>query len=73
MPRNYTPTLVYTPGPASAGIEEELVAAGADGVRLTFSYSTPQYQIDRAEFHREIARKYDSSIKIIADLARNFA
>jgi pyruvate kinase len=38
-------------------------------VRLTFSYSTPQYQLERAEFHREIARKSESSIRIIADLA----
>jgi pyruvate kinase len=63
------PNLFYTPGPASGGVEEDLMSAGADGVRLTFSYSTPQYQLERAEFHRKISKKLGSSFIIAADLA----
>ena len=67
--RSSTRTLFYTPGPASAGIEEELLGAGTDGVRLTFSYSTPQYQLSRARFHREMSRRMGVPFTIVADLA----
>ena len=63
------PNLLYTPGPASLDKEEEIIAAGASGVRLTFSYSTPQYQLERADLHRKIASRADREFTIIADLA----
>jgi pyruvate kinase len=69
MTKNDAVTLIYTPGPASGGVEEDLFMGGANGVRLTFSYSTPQYQLERARFYREIGNKLGLRVKIIADLA----
>jgi pyruvate kinase len=61
--------LLYTPGPASIGKEEEIIAAGATGVRLTFSYSTPQYQLRRAAVHHDIAKRLECDFQVVADLA----
>jgi pyruvate kinase len=60
--------LWYTPGPASIGHEEEIIRAGANGVRLTFSYATADYQAERAVLHRRIARACDLPCTVVADL-----
>lgn len=61
--------LWYTDGPASSSCVEELLRAGANGVRLTFSYSTPTHHLMRARNIKEIARKCKSECLVIADLA----
>ena len=61
--------LWYTPGPASQGRELDIIRAGATGVRLTFSYSTPDYQAERALLHRRLAQRHGAAFTIVADLA----
>ncbi|WP_281892651.1 pyruvate kinase [Phytohabitans aurantiacus] len=61
--------LWYTPGPESIGYEEEIIKAGATGVRLTFSYSTTSYQAERALLHRKIARDCGRDFAVVADIA----
>lgn len=61
--------LWYTMGPASFGREQELVAAGATGVRLTFSFSTPNYHAEQALVHRKMSRDAGQNFVVVADLA----
>ncbi len=63
------PRLLYTPGPASLGKEAEILDAGATGVRLTFSYATQEYQLERAKLHRRAAGRFAQHFDIVADLA----
>jgi pyruvate kinase len=62
-------TLWYTPGPASAGKEADLLRAGADGIRLTFSHATREYQAEQAALHHDVARKTGRPCLVLADLA----
>jgi pyruvate kinase len=59
----------YTDGPSSRGKERELLNAGANGVRLTFSYGTPDLLFSRAQEIKEIARRAGAYCQIIADIA----
>src|SRR5579872_4527651 len=61
--------LWYTLGPRTLGREAEVIDAGATGVRLTFSYSTAEYQQERAREHRRLAARSKTPFLIIADLA----
>jgi pyruvate kinase len=61
--------LWYTDGPASRGREQELFRNGATGARLTFSYGTPDYQLQRAQEIRNAAAQVDRPCRIMADLA----
>ncbi len=61
--------LWFTLGPVSRGKERELFLKGANGVRLTFSYRTPDYQEEQACRIREIAEKMNHPCRIVADLA----
>ncbi|MCP4372378.1 MAG: hypothetical protein GY797_30375 [Deltaproteobacteria bacterium] len=60
--------LWYTDGPATLNKEEEMFLAGATGVRLTFSYSTQEYQHNRAIVAKEAAARVGKSCFIVADL-----
>ena len=59
----------YTLGPASIDRESPLFAAGATGVRLTFSFGTPQLQLERAHGSKAAARRVDRSCTVVADLS----
>lgn len=61
----------FTMGPASShsDVIKKIVEEGATGVRLTFSYGTPQIQIQRAEMVTNSAKEVGKTCKIIADLA----
>jgi len=61
--------LWYTLGPRTLGRESEVAEAGATGVRLTFSYSTAPYQLERATEHRRMAERLGRPFLVIADLA----
>ncbi|NEQ55131.1 MAG: hypothetical protein F6K11_34260, partial [Leptolyngbya sp. SIO3F4] len=61
--------LWYTLGPASLGKEQEMFLSGASGVRLTFSFGTPEIQYQRATSIKESLAKLDTPCKIVADLA----
>ncbi len=61
--------LWYTPGPVSSDLVNEIIAAGATGARLTFSYSTPEYQAGLAREHRRIAEQIGKEFMTVADLA----
>ena len=60
----------FTMGPKteSRAAVEEAIKAGATGVRLTFSFATPEYQHDRAKMVREVAARLQKPIFIVADL-----
>lgn len=60
--------LYYIVGPASVEIPEELFAAGTDGVRLTFSFGTPEIQLKRAVSVHAAAAKHNVTPVVIADL-----
>ena len=60
--------LWYTPGPASAGQEIPIIEAGATGVRLTFSFSTHEFQLGCATAHRTAASQLDLEFLVVADL-----
>lgn len=45
-----------------------LLEAGATGVRLTFSYGTPELQAERARQIRDVAKALSRSVFIVADL-----
>ena len=51
--------LWYTVGPASLGKEEDLFPSGATGIRLTFSFGTPELQLERAINIKAAARSVD--------------
>jgi pyruvate kinase len=62
--------IVATLGPSSsdAAVLEKMFLAGVDVVRLNFSHGTADDHIRRAELVREICRKVDRSVGIMADL-----
>jgi pyruvate kinase len=68
MPR--ATKIVATLGPASSSPEiiERMVRAGVDVVRMNFSHGKAQDHIDRALLVREIARRCDKEVAIMADL-----
>ncbi|MBK6865630.1 MAG: pyruvate kinase [Ideonella sp.] len=68
MPR--ATKIVATLGPASSSPEvlERMLRAGVDVVRLNFSHGSAQDHIDRAELVREVARRADKAVAIMADL-----
>ncbi|MEU8173227.1 pyruvate kinase [Microbispora hainanensis] len=61
--------LWFTLGPSSLGKEAELLTRGATGVRLTFSYGTPELQLERAHQLRKEAAQAQRPCFVIADLA----
>jgi pyruvate kinase len=63
--------ILYTVGPQSLDLSEELVRAGADGARLTFSYGTPETQLTRARALHDAAQKVGKQFLVIADLPGN--
>lgn len=60
--------IYYTVGPASVDIVDKMVEAGVDGVRLTFSYGTPDIQLTRAKMVQSAAQAKGLEPFIIADL-----
>ncbi|GAA3794156.1 hypothetical protein GCM10022226_11850 [Sphaerisporangium flaviroseum] len=61
--------LWMTLGPSSLGKEAALLTMGATGVRLTFSYGTPELQLDRARMLRKAAEEAKRPCLNVADLA----
>lgn len=64
------PQVWFTFGPQTNDVDvlTKLIAAGATGVRLTFSYGTPQLQVERAGMVRDAARRAGHDVCIVADL-----
>lgn len=64
------PELWFTYGPQTDDGDKllKILEAGATGVRLTFSYGTPELQIDRARKLREISSEAGREFFIVADL-----
>jgi len=62
--------IIATLGPASSGIEKmaELFEAGVDVFRLNFSHGTHEDHRKRFEEIRELEKRYDRPIGIIADM-----
>ena len=62
--------IIATLGPASESPEvlEKLIRAGADVVRLNFSHGTADEHRARAERVRDISRKLNRHVAILADL-----
>jgi pyruvate kinase len=62
--------IVATLGPASSEPEilERMIRAGVDVVRLNFSHGTAADHRKRAEMVREVSRKVDRAVGIMADL-----
>ncbi|MDE1856494.1 MAG: hypothetical protein KGH98_00240 [Candidatus Micrarchaeota archaeon] len=60
----------FTMGPASSDrdVIRQILEAGATGVRLTFSYGTPQIQIERANLVRDVAMELSVRCTIVADI-----
>jgi pyruvate kinase len=65
----HSKALWYTVGPASLGKEEELFPSGATGIRLTFSFATPDLQLERATTIKMAARSVGCDCTVVADLA----
>ena len=61
--------LWYTLGPATLGKELAMLAAGANGVRLTFSYGNSATQLQRAKTIKKSARLAGRDCLVVADLA----
>ncbi|MEU8268324.1 pyruvate kinase [Sphaerisporangium sp. NPDC049002] len=61
--------LWITLGPSSLGLEAELFSRGATGSRLTFSYGTPELQLERARTLRKAAQEVNRTSFTVADLA----
>jgi pyruvate kinase len=61
--------LWITLGPSSLGREKEMLGLGATGARLTFSFGTPELQLERARVLREAARASGRPCLNVADLA----
>jgi pyruvate kinase len=51
------------------GKEEDLFPSGATGIRLTFSFGTPELQLERAINIKAAARSVDCDCTVVADLA----
>ncbi len=62
--------IVATLGPSSseASVLEKMFLAGVDVVRLNFSHGTTEDHLKRAELVREVCRKVDRAVGIMADL-----
>ena len=62
--------IVATLGPASseAAVLERMFVAGVDVVRLNFSHGSAEDHFKRAELVREVCRKVDRAVGIMADL-----
>ncbi len=62
--------LWFTLGPNSREPEiiKELIAAGATGARLTLSYSTPEWHIEKAKLLKETAKQLGKKCFVVADL-----
>ncbi len=60
--------IIATIGPASEDKIEALLAAGVNGVRLNFSHGTHATHLAVVEKSRQVARKLDRSVALIADL-----
>lgn len=62
--------IIATLGPASESPEvlEKILRAGADVIRLNFSHGTADEHRERARRVREISRKLDRHVAILADL-----
>ena len=63
------PMLMYTLGPASLECAPELFRAGANAVRLTFSFGSARLQETRARALRSVAAELGCPCIIVADLA----
>lgn len=61
-------SIYYTVGPASKHLTQEMFAAGAQGVRQTFSYGTPEIQLELAQYIRTELAQDGIKPFIIADL-----
>ncbi len=70
MRRLRSAKIIATLGPASSGIEAiaKLFEAGADLFRLNFSHGSHKDHRERFEAIRELEKRYDRPIGIIADL-----
>lgn len=64
------PQLWFTYGPQTTEdhVISQLLNSGATGVRLTFSYGTPELQADRARQLRRVAATAGTKLFIVADL-----
>lgn len=64
------PEVWFTFGPASEAEKDvrKLLERGASGVRLTFSYGTPDIHLKRAELVTSIANSVGSSCTVVGDL-----
>ena len=64
------PDIWFTMGPSSSDLDiiQKLLEEGANGIRLTFSYGTPELQIERAKTLKNISRKIGKKCMVIADL-----
>ncbi|MBV9581514.1 MAG: pyruvate kinase, partial [Chloroflexi bacterium] len=60
--------IVATLGPATDGLEHELVAAGLDVARLNFSHGTPDEHARRCTAIRAAARALGRSVAVMQDL-----
>lgn len=60
--------IVVTLGPATDGLERELVAAGMDVARLNFSHGTPQEHARRCAAVREAAAAVSRGVAVLQDL-----
>lgn len=58
----------YGPKTQDDHVLSEIIKSGATGVRLTFSFGTPELQIERAQQVRRIANEIKHDILIIGDL-----
>jgi pyruvate kinase len=68
--RNRATKIVTTLGPASSSPEvlERMFRAGVDVVRMNFSHGTAEDHLARAELVRELCRKTQRTVGIMADL-----
>jgi pyruvate kinase len=68
--RNRATKIVATLGPASSdpAVLERMFRAGVDVVRMNFSHGTAEDHLARAELVRELCRKIQRTVGIMADL-----
>ena len=68
--RNRSTKIVATLGPASSDpkVLERMFRAGVDVVRMNFSHGTAEDHLGRAELVRELCRKTQRTVGIMADL-----
>ncbi len=60
--------IVATLGPASDGLERDLVAAGLDVARLNFSHGTLEEHARRCSAIRDAAKAFNRSVAVMQDL-----